>query len=187
MLEQLKKMNQELEDLKKSHLDRSKKMFTEISKVIFDKHPKLTSFGWRQYTPYFNDGEECVFRTYADTPFLNGIDPDERDEEDNLEGENILLNTEKYIYKEKLETEEELLQNNTHAKEEDMKWLLNRTIGQSGYVLNPKYNPSDGEIEKDVKGFLEAIDEDTLKDLFGDHVQVTVKRSGTETEEYEHD
>lgn len=30
-------------------------------KTIFTKHPKLESFSWRQYTPYFNDGDTCVF------------------------------------------------------------------------------------------------------------------------------
>jgi hypothetical protein len=29
-------------------------------KAIHDD-PGIESFGWRQYTPYFNDGEQCVF------------------------------------------------------------------------------------------------------------------------------
>lgn len=29
--------------------------------AIFERHPELTVIKWTQYTPYFNDGEECVF------------------------------------------------------------------------------------------------------------------------------
>lgn len=39
----------------------SKEQFqSAIEKVI--KHPEITGIGWTQYTPYFNDGEPCVFR-----------------------------------------------------------------------------------------------------------------------------
>lgn len=34
----------------------------EAFKEVFDKHPSLYSISWRQYTPYFNDGDPCYFR-----------------------------------------------------------------------------------------------------------------------------
>lgn len=37
------------------------KLFREGSQDIFDAFPTVKSFSWTQYTPYFNDGEECVF------------------------------------------------------------------------------------------------------------------------------
>jgi hypothetical protein len=77
MFEQLKQMNAELEALKKAHLEKSKLLFTEVSQKVFEAHPKLTSFGWRQYTPYFNDGEECTFSAHTDYPEINDIDGDE--------------------------------------------------------------------------------------------------------------
>lgn len=39
----------------------AKTAFREMSNELFDKHPELVSFSWTQYTPYFNDGEPCVF------------------------------------------------------------------------------------------------------------------------------
>lgn len=33
---------------------------------VFELHPKLTSVSWVQYTPYFNDGSECVFGVRQD-------------------------------------------------------------------------------------------------------------------------
>lgn len=28
---------------------------------FFAKHPEVQALGWTQYTPYFNDGDECIF------------------------------------------------------------------------------------------------------------------------------
>ena len=33
---------------------------------VFDAHPLLESVTWRQFTPYFNDGDECVFDVHRD-------------------------------------------------------------------------------------------------------------------------
>ena len=43
-----------------------RKQFSEISQELFSNYPKLESFAWTQYTPYFNDGEECVFSAHKD-------------------------------------------------------------------------------------------------------------------------
>jgi hypothetical protein len=74
MLEELKAMNEELATLKKAHLEKSKAMFTSVASKVFAAHPKLESFGWRQYTPYFNDGEECTFSAHTSEPDINGVD-----------------------------------------------------------------------------------------------------------------
>jgi hypothetical protein len=42
---------------------------TEAEK-LFDAHPELKSFSWTQYTPYFNDGDECTFGTSRDYPVI---------------------------------------------------------------------------------------------------------------------
>jgi hypothetical protein len=41
----------------------------------FAKHPDARSFGWCQYTPYFNDGDECVFSVRD--PYLIPLSADE--------------------------------------------------------------------------------------------------------------
>ena len=43
-------------------------------KQLFEKFPRLNSFSWTQYTPYFNDGDTCVFRVHTDDPDINGIE-----------------------------------------------------------------------------------------------------------------
>lgn len=46
--------------------------FKEGAKALFDKHPLLTSFTFRCYTPYFNDGDTCRYGVHADEPNVNG-------------------------------------------------------------------------------------------------------------------
>lgn len=47
--------------------DAAKKFFTDECKELFVKHLKLQSFSWNQYTPYFNDGDECIFSVNRDS------------------------------------------------------------------------------------------------------------------------
>lgn len=36
-------------------------IFKKALKEVFEQHPNLVAIRWRQYTPYFNDGSECIF------------------------------------------------------------------------------------------------------------------------------
>ena len=51
----------------------------ELFKEFFDKHPRAEAVHWRQYTPYFNDGDPCYFRVGEMNLHLN--DELEEDEE----------------------------------------------------------------------------------------------------------
>ena len=50
-------------------------------RAVFEKHPDVKHILWRQYTPYFNDGEPCVFRV-RDVYVFTGADG-----EDDYEGD----------------------------------------------------------------------------------------------------
>ncbi len=52
-------------------------LFDEVKKRLFDENPKLESFGFNGYIPYFNDGDECVFRSNHSYPDVNGVNYDE--------------------------------------------------------------------------------------------------------------
>src|ERR1044072_2458439 len=49
------------EKLKKELKDLGETYFKQMSRQIFTDFPVVSKFGWTQYTPYFNDGDECVF------------------------------------------------------------------------------------------------------------------------------
>lgn len=65
-MSKLAELKAKQEALKAQILEEGKATFNEISKGLFDKYPNLESFSWRQYTPYFNDGDECVFSARTD-------------------------------------------------------------------------------------------------------------------------
>ena len=52
--------------------------------AFFLLHPKIQNFEWRQYTPYFNDGDSCVFNvdTFPESIKLNGVYWDDVDEDE---------------------------------------------------------------------------------------------------------
>ena len=47
-----------------------KTLFSEMSTHVFSQFPTLKSFGWTQYTPYFNDGDPCTFRSHSSYPSM---------------------------------------------------------------------------------------------------------------------
>lgn len=52
----------------------AKTAMSEACAEVFTANPDLVAFRWAQYTPYFNDGDECTFGThdvyyrFTDTP-----------------------------------------------------------------------------------------------------------------------
>lgn len=45
------------------------KMLAEINTHVFQTYPWIESFSWKQYTPYFMDGDPCEFS--ANTDYIN--------------------------------------------------------------------------------------------------------------------
>jgi hypothetical protein len=129
------------------------KLFKEGAQDIFDAFPRLRSFSWTQYTPYFNDGEECIFGVHADYGMRFRF------------------------------ANEAKVSDSTYFEEDG-----------TGYTeLSYKVRRGEQEPTEDEAAMLAAtelvtgVDEDTMKSLFGDHVEVTITREGIETTEYEHE
>ena len=57
--EDLRKMKAEYETAVR---EKGKELFLQELKGFFAKYPDIKAVGWTQYTPYFNDGDACVFR-----------------------------------------------------------------------------------------------------------------------------
>lgn len=138
-----------------------KDAFNEGALEMFGTHPEIVGFSWRQFTPYFNDGDECVFSVDGDYPSLR-------------------IN----------EHHEMALTAGLSEELEDEGWIAGYEI-ETYTGADPKpsdiYLPAWGA----VKVFLRSFDEDDLKAMFEDHVEVTVSFDGTkvsvEAEEYNHE
>lgn len=61
LLNQYFDLEKQKEALKKQLAKAGEKFFAEKFKEIFTKYPKLEEVSWNAFTPYFNDGEPCVF------------------------------------------------------------------------------------------------------------------------------
>lgn len=60
-MKKLEELTEQLLAAKKRMQDEGKGAFEEAMKELFDAHPGLVGIRWRQYTPYFNDGDTCTF------------------------------------------------------------------------------------------------------------------------------
>lgn len=172
-LETIKQKIADINAKKQELVSDLRKDFAPMLQPLFEKsNGKIKSFGWTQYTPYFNDGDECTFSTNVDYPYING--------EDELKE----LKEDKYV----IITADNEKEVKEYIDYKGYSWIKNNTIGQIGYVRNNEYDSEMFEIVEELKSVLSSIDSEFLKDLFGDHVLVTVYDNGNiETEEYEHD
>lgn len=64
-------MNNEMSELRANYRKRGQEIFKLAFKEFFDANPEVNVVGWRQYTPYFNDGDACEFRCYAEYAFVS--------------------------------------------------------------------------------------------------------------------
>lgn len=51
----------EYKKAKATFMKKAQVVLAEEFKAFFAKNPQIDSLRWTQYTPYFNDGEECIF------------------------------------------------------------------------------------------------------------------------------
>jgi hypothetical protein len=154
----LREKQEEIKKLKEEMLEASNKIFTDLTKTIFEEHPKLESFGWSQYTPYFNDGETCTFSANIDYIYINGQPADEADWINETKITNYgTWNREKRQYEGRTE------------------------------VANLDYDPELAKITDEVKDFLSNFDEDFFLSQFGDHAEITITAEGVSVDECEHD
>ncbi len=52
-------------------------MVKPLLSEFIKSNPQVTSVKWTQYTPYFNDGESCVFRVGEPEFYFDGMDTDD--------------------------------------------------------------------------------------------------------------
>jgi hypothetical protein len=141
-----------------------------IRAVIDD--PTIHSFGWTQATPYFNDGDPCVFSVHE--PWFLTVD-DEAKLEFDEDG-----------YCEDFEEDTYSVMYGGHPTlgERDYDWV-NREKVYKSYA-----GPDEARYDRCLdlaKAFDSEAFDDVLLDSFGDHARITVKRDGITVESYEHD
>lgn len=159
-----------------------KEALAEGTAALFEKYPFLGAIGWTQYTPYFNDGDACVFSTSFTWPGLNSV----------LDVEN-----------EDVSTDEDGGEDFARRSRSEHYVRYDREAQKSVYAPNPDYDPEYGACAEEVRAFCKSLAGDekrsyssdvptnfdqALLRAFGDHVQVTIYRDGKIViDEYYHD
>lgn len=146
-------------------------LFKETTKEFFEKNPAVKAVVWTQYTPYFNDGSECVFDV-NDPTFTNaeGADLNEVTGWGEYEGDN-----------EKVWACEGWSISRLYDDSKD--WLADtrKAIEESGTVL-------DVAMCDEFANLLTSGDmTDVMEAMFGNHVKVVATKDGFDVEEYDHD
>jgi hypothetical protein len=154
----LRTKNSEIRDLKNDVFNLSKDVFDDWCKTVFDKYPKVESFGWNQYTPYFMDGETCVFSANTDYISINGDYVDDSE----WMGKTVVTNWGTY---------------NRETKVYDGKVE----------IPNEKHDSELESASEDIRKFLQTFDDDFYIRKFGDHSEITVTKEGVEVDDYDHD
>lgn len=151
----------------------------DLMPLLKDVHqdPGIHSFGWRQYTPYYNDGEQCVF-SVGNVWFLtpgDAVDPEDRRrrEEDYYAWEEEHSYAGKYGF---APTVHEQIYNE-----------VTRRYVTKEYD-NPRYD--EARLER-CQVLAEALWSDqydlALLAKFGDHAIVTINKDKITVEFYEHE
>lgn len=164
-IKELKNIETELESLNKAKKELGNKV-TGMLKNLINKTDLIEAVRWTQYTPYFNDGEACLFSVndiqfkFSDKLHDNGHL--NKSKNDDFDDDGF---TDQYDFDTKafFDSKREVV----NYKDIDALESLTDDIAYAHSVLS-------------------GLGDD-LKEILGDHVQVTVTRKGIETEEYSHD
>lgn len=139
----------EFEAKKKVVVDKLRKDFFSLVSPIFNEYPHIKSFSWTEYTDYFNDGDECYFRVHADPDY--GLEINGKDHET-------------------------LVDEVVGDREFD-----DIPVGKAGQWYSPTYKKLSEELEapyKAISDMIYSIPSEMMKEVFGDHVKVTVYSRG---------
>jgi hypothetical protein len=178
--------NAKIEELRKAHMKSLQADFNEIIKLFFDECPKVQAVVWSQYTPYFNDGDECIFsvnepcfvtKNFDREDLQNPYEYEDSDEYGTLKVPSYVEDWDAEIARDKAEL----------AKPNASDWV-------KGYY--PKCIAALEEMKVEfpgydvkIKAFAKLLDEndDMLREVYGDHVAVYLTPGEVIVEDYSHD
>jgi hypothetical protein len=182
LLARIAEHRKELEKAKNKAEKSGEKLFKQAVKEIFANFPELASFSWSQYTPHWNDGDQCVFECHFDSIEMSFSDGSvDVDDVWGLQHLSELLsgNIE--------EKKKEIASKISVAKEEWEKNSLKSNLQELNKSpeeiqrIHKMYS-----IKKSIVDLLEGIDASVYENLFGEgSVQVT--KDDMTVSECEHD
>ena len=177
--QRIARAKKKMEDSRSSFVREGEKLFKEAVKELFKEHPSLQSFSWTEYTPHFNDGDECVFGTHFDSMLINDEDEESAECIYTLESLNNLFSNKK---KSEARIVMELSDTSKDKWEiEQLKRDLKTIKTRDSEEVAEKYR-----LKKSVYDLLSNIDDSVYECMFGEG-RVIVTKEGITVEGCEHD
>lgn len=157
----------DLEKMKEEMQAKMKAQFDVIVKDFFTIVPKMKAIAWAQYSPHFNDGDECVFSVndvsvLSFVPDYVSYEYDEEDEDEDYDDED------------------------ENTESEDTENAPRIIIGDYSDNNADMLTAKELEACNAVREFI-SQNEDLMYDLYGNHVGVIITENGAEVSNYEHD
>lgn len=178
--------NAKLEEMRKAHMKELQGDFNEIIKLFFEECPKVQAVVWSQYTPYFNDGDECIFRVNEPSFVTKNFDVDDLQNPYEYEDDDEYgaLKVPSYVATWDDEIARDTKELNKPNASDWVKGYYPKAIAklEQMKVDFPGYDVK-------IKAFARLLEEneDMLKEVYGDHVAVYLTPGEVIIEEYSHD
>jgi hypothetical protein len=178
--------NAKMEEMRKAHMAELQGEFNNIIKLFFDECPKVQAVVWNQYTPYFNDGDECIFSVNEPTFITKNFDRDDLLDayEYNDDEEYGCLKVPSYA----ANWDEEIANDRKHmANRPDDQWVQGYYPKCIAALEEMKTNFPGYDVK--IKAFANLLEEneDMLREVYGDHSAVYLTPGEVIVEEYSHE
>lgn len=166
---------------KREVTEQLKPNFHSIFKPYLESHPIIENVSFTAYTPYFNDGDECIYSVSELNAQIEGFDDDEWGFFGTYSSYDAVLDY--------LQT----------GKVPESTWKPHHYDTYREYWIKSSQPLIELGIDKlteivtaqkagiELQRTMNSIPEDVIRDMFGDHVKVTIDRDGVTTEDYDHD
>ncbi len=156
----LNDLEEKIQEIEKQIKRDGEQIMKELFIELFNELPKVQAVRWAQYTPYFNDGDPCIFNVYepefkVDAP---EIDSGERYHDDDYDDEDS-----GYQY-----------------GDSDYPWI---TPWYNGIHENPEWEGLKIFNNALCSNTMERV----CLAIFGDHSEVVATRDGFDVTEYYHE
>lgn len=162
VVDKIKELNGKMAKLEKERKALFQESLKETFDEIFKEHPKLLSIRWQGYTPYFNDGDPCVYTIYDFYAEVEGI-------------KSWVHDYSKYGGR---------VDSGSEYNTADEAYKNERCLEECFLATWDKECP---EEIKEVLSSLGSLPDDLFLQAFGDHAEITATREGFKVEAYDHE
>lgn len=150
---------------------------------FFDKHPDLSAITFTAYTPYFNDGDECIYGVNEPEMSAMGFELESWDAAKARQAAEFQRTGEvpadvREAFKGWASSRYDSPEAYLRSGAEKFFALSSESLQAVG-AIGAEYNA--------IQEIVSAVPDDVMKGMFGDHVKVVIGRESVETEEYDHD